>query len=268
MTSLEMVLFVVALGANLVAGALGLLGRGTARGWRAVLAAGAGALLLLVVDRWRRSGHPPLMGTYEAALADVLVLDLLCLTWAWLRPPQARLPASLGLAGAALLAHGAFFPTAPVPLTISERSLWVDLHAALAYLALALDLASATASIALLAPGARDPGSTALLDEAQYRFAAVAYFFHTALILSGAWYSTHLFGVFWRWDPVNGLGAVSWLAYGLALHARLFFRWRDRRFAAALLLCLLTMLVLYKGVPHLGRFTFHVFDLRFPKPPG
>jgi ABC-type transport system involved in cytochrome c biogenesis permease subunit len=136
-----------------------------------------------------------------------------------------------------------------------------------AYLALALYLASAAASVARL--GARDAASavSARLDEAQYRFAATAYFFHTALILTGAWYSLDLFGTFWKWDPVEGLAALSWLAYGLALHARLFFRWRGRRLAVALLLSLVTVLALYKVVPYLGPLTFHVFDLRFGGPP-
>jgi len=262
-TPLEQALFAVAAAGAALAGVLAVAGVGTARLWRALGAVAGGALLVLVVERGLRAGHLPIMGTWEASVADALVLQALAVGWSLKRPERARVALALGLPAAALLGHGLLFPTAAVPLTISERSWWVDVHALVAYLALALYLASAAASVARLRVADDTKAPAPLLDEAQYRFAAVAFLFHTGLILSGAWYSVDLFGSFWRWDPVVVLAAISWLAWGLALHVRLFFRWRGRMQAVAQLLALVTVLVLYRLVPHLGHLTFHVFDLRF-----
>jgi len=268
MSPLEAALFALALATGAAAGVLAVLGRGPPRLRRAWLGVALGALAVLVGDRWRRAGHPPIMGTYEVALADALVLWALALGWAWRRPAQARVAVALGIPGAAMLGHGLAFPTAPVPLTISEQSLWVDLHAFVAFLALGLYLSGAAAAVGRLL--VRDEASEdgLLLDEAQHRFTALGFLFHSALMATGAWYSVHVFGVFWRWDPIEALAALSWLAWGLALHARLFFRWRGKRLAVALLLCVLVTVALHKGVPHLGRLSFHVFDLRFPGAPG
>lgn len=265
MTALEATLFALALAAGLAAGVGAVLGRAPPAAWRAALRLGAAALAAHVALRWWRAGHPPLMGTFEVALADTLLLWLVALGWARRRPAQRRVAAMLGLPGAAVLAQGLAFPTRPVPLTISEQSWWVDLHALVAYLGLAFYLAAAAAAARRLAVGA-EPGEGALLDEAQHGLTAVGFFFHTALMVTGAWYSVHVFGAFWRWDPIEALALVSWLAFALALHARLFFRWRGRRLAVALLLCAATALALYKGVPWLGPITFHRFDLSFAGP--
>jgi ABC-type transport system involved in cytochrome c biogenesis permease subunit len=261
MTPLELALLTLAFAAGLAAGFLALWGRASPRAARWALALGAVALLLLAADRWRRSGHPPLMGTFEAALLDTAVLWLVALGWLRQSPPTARAAASLGLPGVALLAHGLFFPLTPVPLTISERSLWVDAHVAVASLALALYLCAGAAAAWRLATTADAP----LLDEALHRFGALGFLFHTAFMASGAWYANILFGSFWRWDAIEAAAAVSWLALGLALHARLFFRWTGRRLALALLVALLPVLVVYEAIPHLGMRTFHHFDLSFDK---
>ncbi len=95
----------------------------------------------------------------------------------------------------------------------------MDLHAAVAYAALACYLAGAAAAMVELLRA----GNSQALDEAQFRFLSAGFVFHTALIASGAWYGETLFGHFWRWDPIETAAAISWLAYGMVLHARLFF---------------------------------------------
>lgn len=263
-TAVEWSLFLAAFALCALAGAGALSGRVPERGLRLLAESGAAVLLVLAVARWVRAAHPPIFGTLEASMSDAFMLSFAGAVWARARPELARVGwAGAGLGAAALLGHGLFFPRAPLPLTISERSLWVDVHALVAFATLALYLLAGACAVALLA--GRKEGAEereAALDHGVDRFVAFGFLGHTALVLLGVWYGRILFGTFWRWDPVETLGALSWLAFGLLIHARLFFAWRGRRYSVATLLALATVALLYWGVPHLGRaITYHSFDL-------
>ncbi|HEU5250190.1 MAG TPA: hypothetical protein VFW15_09395, partial [Thermoanaerobaculia bacterium] len=89
----------------------------------------AGALLV----RWARSGHPPVFGTFEMDLAETL--SLLIFALALSRDAGSRYLRGPALVASLTLLHTFLLRTEITPLTISERSLWIDLHAVLAWLA-------------------------------------------------------------------------------------------------------------------------------------
>lgn len=236
------------------------------------LLAALAAHLASAVIRWIGVGHPPVFGTYEATLAASWFLMLFAALSFRSVHHEFRLLvlASVPIA-ALLLAYGvAFFDTQRIPLTISERSLWVDVHALFAWLAFAaFTLAFCLSAYYLWSSGrcaaqglaGADP-PLELVDELAFRFIAVGFFSHSVTFALGSHYSSILFGTWWRWDPVFSISLAAWLLVGLCIHVRLFYHWNGRK-AARLFIAAFSVLVFsYWGLAHLppGR-SFHVFDL-------
>ena len=207
--------------------------------------------------RWARAGHPPVFGTFETDLAETLVL-LLSGLWIARRAGVSYLRGPL-LVAALTFAHTFVLRTEATPLTISERSLWIDVHAVFAWVAWAayfhaLLLAFADPS----APG----GAGASRDEGALRALGAAFVAQSVLGFVGVYYATLLFARPWEWDPVQTLGLLSCLLCALALHLRLFFGaslHRQRFFLAAVVATFVTSakLVMFLGSAQ----SFHVFEL-------
>ena len=77
-----------------------------------------------------------------------------------------------------------------------------------------------------------------------------------------AYYSTLLFATPWSWDPVQTLGLLSWILFGIALHFRLFFGVTLHRQRYFILLLVLVYVVSGKLIMFMkdGQ-SFHVFEL-------
>lgn len=205
----------------------------------------AGMLLV----RWTRSGHPPVFGTFEMDLAETLCLLLLGL--ALTRDAgglSLRVPA---IVGSLTLLHTFLLRTGITPLTISERSLWIDLHAILAWLAWGLYLHAVFHAF----------GGPAL-EGRGLRLLGWGFLAQSAMGFVGVYYGTLLFATPWSWDPVQTLGLLSWILFGVALHFRLFFGVTLHRQRHFLLLVVLVYVVSGKLIMFLrpGQ-SFHVFEL-------
>lgn len=214
------------------------------------LVVGACALIAVALGRrWVETGHPPVFGTWEMDLAQTFVLLSTGLGLArWRRRPYPR-PA-LVVAGVTM-AHALLLDAAPTPLTISERSLWIDLHAVLAWLAWALLFHALFAAFA---------GESE--EELSLRLLGWGFAVQSAMGFVGAYYGTVLFATAWSWDPVQTLGLLSWLLTAMALHLRLFFNLslnRQRFFLALVVAVFVLSAKLLMYLP-LGQ-TFHVFEL-------
>ncbi len=227
--------------------------------WRLLAATGLGALTLAIAVRWVVSGHPPLFGTFENALASAWFIAACALIadrrlGDRIRPGAIRLL----LAWAPLtLVYGAFFNREPFPLTISERNLLVDVHAAFAWVAYAaLLLVSMVSAQRLLS---RDGGDSHA-DDVAFRGLGLGFAFLTLMMAVGAIYSFMLFADWYRWEVVETLTAATWLAYGSVIHARLLFDWKGRAFHIAAL-CVLPLLVATFWVWSIYAGTYHHFDI-------
>lgn len=206
-------------------------------------------IVALLGWRWTVTGHPPVFGTYEMDLAETAALLGLGLygmrRWRW---PFPR--AALAVAGLTLL-HTFLLDPAPTPLTISEVSLWIDLHAVLAWCAWALLF---HALFRAFAPADEGELGLRLLG---WGFAAL-----TAMGAVGVYYGTLLFATPWSWDPVQTLGLLAWILAAIALHFRLFFRVTLDRQRWFLLVVVAVFVLSAKLVMFLpaGQ-SFHVFEL-------
>lgn len=223
-----------------------------------------GALFVLTLGvgiRWAVAGHPPIFGTYENSLAAAwFILAFLVISDSGrldgLFPRETGSLLSLWLP--VILGFGLFFERDPYPLTISERSLIVDLHVLFAWLAHTVLLATSTIAARVVFGRSDDVDDER--GDSLVRGAGTGFALFTAMITVGSVYSYLLFADWFRWEIAEAFAAATWLVYGLAIHAALFFGWRDKRLAWVLLIALPLMLgtfwvwSLYSG-------TYHHFEI-------
>jgi ABC-type transport system involved in cytochrome c biogenesis permease subunit len=213
------------------------------------------------------SGHPPILGTLENVLAATWFLGAL-LVWAELKRTAYRdvihvsyLPWIL-----ALLVWGLRYPDRITPLTISEQSIWVDIHAAAAWLAFAAFLfAFGLAVLTLVSRHRAEPPvwlpERPELDRLMLRSLSLTFIAASVMMATGAWYSLVLFGRWLVWEVVLICALVLWLGVAVAVHARLFFGWRGSRLAWVVLL-LLPAAILTFWVWSAYQGTYHSFDFQ------
>jgi ABC-type transport system involved in cytochrome c biogenesis permease subunit len=214
------------------------------------------ATLVVWTTRWIDAGHFPLFGTYENALSGALAIVLVATAFDVAKRGVAVTPAAFAIA-ALLLGQGIQYDAMPYGLTISERSLVVDIHAVLAWLALAF-LATASA-LAVQVALARGPSR---FEPHLERLLTIGFVLHTAMIASGSFYKFLLFGKVWSWDPIETMALISWLLYGTLLHMSLLAGWSGRRFARWTIASFAVLAVSYRSIIYFPSFaTYHVFDI-------
>jgi ABC-type transport system involved in cytochrome c biogenesis permease subunit len=240
------------------------------------------------VIRWIGVGHPAVFGTYEATLAaSWFLLLFVALSFRSVYGQFRLLTLTLVPIALLLLLYGiVFFSTERIPLTISERSLWVDFHALFSWLVFApFTLAFCLSGYCLWsaenngagvpnapvdqsAPDAnrqepQSPNSqSGLIDELAFRYITFGFFNHSVMFALGSYYSSILFGAWWRWDPAFSIALMAWLLVGAYIHLRLFYNWNGRRAARFYFAVFAAIGFSYWGLAYLpaGQ-TFHVFDL-------
>jgi ABC-type transport system involved in cytochrome c biogenesis permease subunit len=159
-----------------------------------------------------------------------------------------RKPESRGLAvvvyPAVLLLVGLAVYTGPevqlLPLTF--RGIWLVLHVCFYFVAFAAALLSLGYGFLHVAHGTRVAArisplpEPAALDRESYRFAGLTFAFWGIGMLTGAIWAHYSWGRFWGWDPVETWSLITWLVYGIYLHARRFYGLKGRNAAMLLLL--------------------------------
>lgn len=225
--------------------------------------------------RWIAIGHPPLFGSFENSQAAAWFIVVFTL-FVYRRYVSARfIGAVTYLWVPALLLWGLRFNTERIPLTISERSLWVDLHVLFAWLAFgSFFMAWGLAFFRLFGLfGGKvrltSPQKVVDLDDEEFRellfrFLTFGFVTFTVMLALGALYEFILFGRWWQWDVVETISLVTWLLYGLIIHLLLFYRRTDKLAVWLTLLAPAGLLSAYFGIVVLKRtVTFHNFDLIF-----
>ena len=239
-----------------------------------MLFSGLFAQLVSASVRWYDIGHPPIFGTYEAALAaSWFLLLLVALSYRSIHGHFSLLVKTSVPMAVAIIIYGLTFNTEQIPLTISEKSLWVDFHALFSWLAFApFTLAFCLSGSyiwrercgATLTPtlSQREREHSEIIDELAFRYINFGFIMHTIMFALGCYYSAILYGKWWMWDPAESTSLITWLSVGLYIHMRLFYNWRGRRAAWLFVTVFLTVIFSYWGLIYLpAGSTFHVFDL-------
>jgi hypothetical protein len=230
---------------------------------RLVDALGLLALAVALVGwgaRCRFAGHLPLFGTYESAWSLTLAVLVAAVVARWRSPARQGAWVAAGLIAAGVLAHGLAFRPDAFPLTISERSWVVDVHAIAAWAAFGCLAVNASLAVHRLLAGRAEPRNRA--DPALAFSLSLGFVLHSAMMASGSIYKFMLFGTAWSFDPIETLGFAAWVSYGTLLHLHLFAGWNGRRLAAWCLGLFVLLVVSYRGIVYFPSWsTYHIFDM-------
>lgn len=221
------------------------------------LTAAAPLVVVMVAWGWRTAlaGHLPLFGTYESALSLALATVAAGAAFEVRAHFGTGVAAFAALVAAGLLAQGLRFDPTAYALTISERSLFVDIHAVLAWAAFGVLASNAGLAIAMVAGAAR-------AERGVERTLELGFLLHSAMMATGAFYKFLLFGRAWSFDPIEAMGLAAWLAYGTLLHGQLLAGWRARRLAAWCLVVFVGLVASYRLVVYFPSWaTYHIFDV-------
>ncbi len=205
-----------------------------------------------IVARWIATGHAPVQGQYENALAGAWFLPLVAAAIARAYRPAAR-AVPIVLAGTLLvLGNGVTSPAQLEPLRPPFQSNWLAVHVSFAWVAFGCFLVATGLSAQLLwiTRGGRAPERAPAIDEAAGRLVGVGFLAHTVMIASGAIWAHGLWGRYWGWDPVETWSLVSWLSYAVYLHLRLTMGWAGRRAAWVGVAATATVIFTFFGFAH------------------
>ena len=224
------------------------------RGALWVTAAGLLPHTVALALRYVHVGHGPYMMKYEVLSSNAWITIVMLLIFIgrkpnWVAISLVALPASILMMGFGLFTN----PEARnLPPTL--RSMWLVFHVLFNKLAVGAFILSVASAIVLLrkmkgATGKwldRLPAHEAM-EAYTVRFLGFGFVFWTTTIGAGAIWANQSWGRYWGWDPIETWSLVTWIAYALLLHARLFFKWTARPVAwgtiACFVLSVLTVLI-------------------------
>jgi cytochrome c-type biogenesis protein CcsB len=238
-----------------------------------LVTAGFTALTVAIGVRFSATGHLPWSGDYESGLMGgwFIIAGTLIVGW--------RNRKLQGLAMIAtplvifLMGYGYMKNPALTPMAASLKTVWLYIHVYFAWLAFgAYALAMAAGVLFLLkqkdeAREFRNPTyerfpTLAGLDELMFRYVVFGFITDTIMICAGAVWAKDLWGSYWSWDPVETWSLVSWLIYGITIHLRVTFGWRENKLALMVIAALSTVIISFFGINLVVNSSLHAFKVR------
>jgi cytochrome c-type biogenesis protein CcsB len=238
-----------------------------------LVAAGFAAHTGAIIARFVATGHLPWSGHYEYALMGgwFIIAGTLFVGW------QNRALQELAVATAPLvivmMGYGYMQNPGLTPMAASLKTIWLYIHVYFAWLSFgAYALAMAAGVLYLLkqrseARAEPNPAydrfpSLGRLDELIFRYVVFGFITDTMMISAGAIWAKDLWGSYWSWDPVETWSLISWLIYGITIHLRVSFGWREKRLAWLAIAALSTVIISFFGVNLVVNTSLHVFQVR------
>jgi ABC-type transport system involved in cytochrome c biogenesis permease subunit len=173
----------------------------------------------LVGWRWQTQQQAPLVTRYEDFTFDALVVAALYLAVAWRWPTLRRAAAPMLVVAAALTLGALAYSQAFYPWSPALRIIWLQIHAPLNSLSIAL--ASLCAALALAGGVVHAPLCARLLWWVTLVW--------SAMVATGAYWAYLAWGRFWGWDPIESWALATALAYAAVCHLMLNPAWGAQR---------------------------------------
>nr|YP_009238056.1 heme attachment to plastid cytochrome c [Neochloris aquatica]AMO00865.1 heme attachment to plastid cytochrome c [Neochloris aquatica] len=248
------------------------------------------SILLLLVLRWKESGHFPLSNLYESFLFLSWNLTLLHLILEKLTTQSFQKFFGAITAPTALLI--CLFANFSLPeemqkssaLVPALQSNWLMMHVTVMILSYAALISGSLLSIAFLVLtyntgfsyndqtlqfnnnnnnnnfNLKNPklslenkfNLALLLDNLSYRILGIGFPLLTIGILSGAVWANEAWGSYWSWDPKETWALLTWLVFAIYLHTRFTKGWQGRKPAIIASLGFFTVWICFLGVNLLG----------------
>jgi len=238
-----------------------------------LLAVGVVAHTIAIGARFEATGHLPWSGHYEYALMGGWFI--ICGTlWVGWRNKQLQ-----GLAVATLplviimMGYGYMQNPGLTPKAASLKTIWLYIHVYFAWLAFgAYSLAMAAGVLylkkkknsqkAVPNPSYDRFPSLEHLDELIFRYVVFGFITDTIMMAAGSLWAKDLWGGYWNWDPVETWSLISWLTYGITIHLRVTFGWKENRLAWLAICALSTVIICFFGVNLVVNTSLHMFQVR------
>jgi ABC-type transport system involved in cytochrome c biogenesis permease subunit len=90
------------------------------------------------------------------------------------------------------------------------------------------------------------------LDELAFRCMALGFIFESLMLVAGAIWAQDAWGRYWAWDPLETWAFLTWLALGIALHARVTFKLLPRIGAILVIGVFVVAFLTFFGVPFIS----------------
>ena len=100
------------------------------------------------------------------------------------------------------------------------------------------------------------------IDELGYKAIMIGFPLLAFGIILGAMWANYAWGGYWSWDPVETWSMISWTTYGIAIHLRVTFGWREYRVAWLLIIALSTVIISFFGVNFVNSSSQHFFNVQ------
>ena len=196
-----------------------------------LLFAGAVMLSAAVAERWVRVGYGPFLTLFEILLSNLASLGLIIGLVFW-RVPLTRPGALVVLP--VLVVLGIWSLSVPsdasrLPATYETVLLWIHVGIGKLFLAACL-IAAGLAGVLLLTRVSLfrsvfgKLADEIVLDALAWRMMALAFVFHSLMLIAGAVWAQDAWGRYWAWDSLETSTFITWLILGLSLHLRLTWR--------------------------------------------
>jgi cytochrome c-type biogenesis protein CcsB len=228
---------------------------------------------LAIVARFNATGHLPWSGHYEYVLMGGWFIIGGTLFVGWQNKSLQGL--AVGTLPLVIIMMGYGYMQSPglTPMAASLKTIWLYIHVYFAWLSFgAYSLAMAAGVVFLLkqksdASAAPNPAydrfpTLGRLDELIFRYVVFGFITDTIMISAGSIWAKDLWGSYWAWDPVETWSLISWLVYGITIHLRVTFGWRDKRLAWLAVAALSTVIISFFGVNLVVNTSLHVFQVR------
>jgi len=238
-----------------------------------VIGAGFLAHNAAIAARFIASGHLPWAGDYESSLMTGWFIIAGTLYVGWRNKAQQALATITAPLVVILMGYGYMRNPMLTPMAASLKTYWLYIHVYFAQLAFgSYALALAAAAVYLLKRRSAERGlhnpafdrfpSLDRLDELIFRYVVFGFLTDTIMIAAGAIWAKDLWGSYWSWDPVETWSLISWLIYGLCIHLRVTFGWREKKLAWLAVGALSAVIISFFGVNFVVDTSMHFFNVR------
>jgi len=189
------------------------------------------ACVLSIALRWQQTGNGPFLTLYEVLLSNLFSLGFI-FTVIYITVPRARPASLLVLPLLSLLGWWTLDADATpleLPATYNTALLWI--HVGVGKIFLGMNMVAVGLAGLIFVRQLRHnfflSGSLSddeMLDNLAWRFMAVAFVFHSLMLIAGAVWAQDAWGRFWAWDSLETWAFITWLVMALSLHARITYR--------------------------------------------